>query len=318
MYDVNPLLNESALPVKISPQDSLVGGLQSESLVSLVADSILDSGGVLLRGFDVETEEQFRDFASSFGHALLSYEFGSTPRTSLGKGVYTSTEYPNHQHIPLHNEQAYTREWPMKIFFYCSEAAKEGGETPIANSRLVYQSMPEKIRDVFESKGLLYVRNYGTGFDADWQDVFNTEDPKVVESFCAERAIECRWQDDGTLRTLQRCQAVEVHPVTGEKVWFNQAHLFHVSNLAKDLRLMLEDMFDPDELPRNVFYGDGSPIGDDILDTVRQVLESCKISFPWCSGDIMVLDNMLSAHGRSPYEGARRVMVAMSEGHSNL
>ena len=83
----------------------------------------------------------------------------------MTSGVYTSTEYPAHQHIPLHNEQAYTRDWPMKIWFYCLQPALEGGETPIADSRAIYRDMPQSIRERFVEGGLMYVRNYGNGID---------------------------------------------------------------------------------------------------------------------------------------------------------
>ncbi len=131
------------------------------------------SGGVLFRGFDVRGETDFREFARLFGFPLLSYEFGSTPRTALEQGVYTSTEYPPHQKIPLHNEQAYTLQWPLKIWFHCVTASPEGGETPIADSRRVYQRIDPKIRQRFEQKQLMYVRNYGNGLDVPWPQAFN-------------------------------------------------------------------------------------------------------------------------------------------------
>ena len=274
-------------------------------------------GGVLLRGFDVPDVVAFRSFAAGFGHPLLSYEFASTPRSAVSGGVYTSTEYPAHQHIPLHNEQAYTREWPMKIWFHCVTASPVGGETPIADSRAIYRRMPAAIRHRF-AEGLIYVRNYDSDFDVPWQQVFNTDQRSEVEAFCRRTHIEWQWKDDGTLRTLQRCQGVERHPRTGEPVWFNQAHLFHASNLQAEVRESLEDMLGTDNLPRNVLFADGSAIDDSMLDDVRAVLAQETVIFPWQAGDVLMLDNMLAAHARTPFEGARKVVVAMAESHGNL
>lgn len=313
---IRPLRDDGALPLLVEP----VGGTPSliealPEIRSIVDRHLPTDGGVMFRGFALDGADAFRGFAAGFGHPLLTYEFGSTPRSKVTQGVYTSTEYPPHQHIPLHNEQAYTRDWPMKIWFYCQQAAPEGGETPIADSRAVYRAMPPALRDRFAAKRLMYVRNYGNGLDVSWQQVFGTEDRGEVEAYCRAHGIDCEWKPDGELRTRQVCQGTIAHPVTGEMLWFNQAHLFHVSNLEPEVRSTLLELVDEPDLPRNVYYGDGSPIEDETLAAVREVLEANKISFPWQSGDVLMLDNMLTAHARSPFKGPRKVIVAMAEAH---
>lgn len=308
---------DSELPIMISP--AYPGQPLLEAFGDLRADIeslVTRVGGVLLRGFDVPSVDDFQQFAAAFGHPLLSYEFASTPRSAVSSGIYTSTEYPAHQHIPLHNEQAYTREWPMKIWFHCVTASPEGGETPIADSRAIYRRMPVEIRERF-APGILYVRNYGD-FDMPWEKVFNTEDRAEVEAFCQRAGIRCEWKPDGDLRTTQLCQSIETHPVAGEQVWFNQGHLFHVSNLQPEVRESLEELLDPEDMPRNVFFADGSPIDDAIFDEIRGVLADETVMFPWQAGDVLMLDNMLVAHARTPFKGPRKVVVAMAEGHGNL
>jgi alpha-ketoglutarate-dependent taurine dioxygenase len=134
-----------------------------------------------------------------------------------------------------------------------------------------------------------------------------------VEAYCRAHGIVCEWKDDGELRTRQTCQAVARHPVTRDWVWFNQAHLFHVSNLEPEVRDALLDVLDEADLPRNAYYGDGSPIEDAILEEIRGVLDEQTVSFPWQQGDVMMLDNMLAAHARAPFKGPRKVVVAMAE-----
>ena len=307
----------SALPVMITPPPSGQSLLDArEPLEERIEAALASVGGVLLRGFEVPSVDAFREFAASFGQPLLSYDFGSTPRTAVGGGVYTSTEYPAHQHIPLHSEQAYTREWAMKIWFHCVTAAENGGETPIADTRAVYRDMPESIRERF-APGILYVRNYGD-FDVPWQQVFNTEDRATVEAYCRRTGIQWQWQDDGGLRTRQLCQGIERHPHTGDTVWFNQAHLFHISSQPPEVRETLEELLGIDNLPRNVYYADGRPIADSVVAEIREVLARQSVIFPWRAGDVLMLDNMLAAHGRTPFAGQRKVVVAMAQPHGNL
>jgi len=305
-------------PPRVSPATS---GASLQSLSSeiggLVEECLESCGGILFNGFEAPGVEAFQSFASGFGHRLLSYEFGSTPRSQVtGGGVYTSTEYPAHRSIPLHNEQAYTNDWPMRIWFYCAQAAESGGETPIADSREIYRRIDPALRRRFEDKGLSYVRNYGNGLDVDWQQVFNTDQVSVVKAYCRQHHIDVQWKADGSLRTTQRCQAVARHPRTLDLVWFNQAHLFHISALDDEMQEVLRDTVGEENLPRNVYYGDGSPIEVSALEEIRGVLNDCQTIFPWQTGDVLMLDNMLVAHSRQPFKGQRKVVVAMADSHS--
>lgn len=68
-----------------------------------------------------------------------------------------------------------------------------------------------------------------------------------------------------------------------------------------------------DDLPFNTYYGDGSPFEAATLDEIRAAYQQETVSFPWQAGDILMVDNMLAAHGREPYTGQRQVLVAMAE-----
>jgi alpha-ketoglutarate-dependent taurine dioxygenase len=270
-------------------------------------------GGLLLRGFAPINSASFDAFATSFGKPLLTYEFGSTPRSRIEKGVYSSTEYPANHWIDQHNEQSYTLKWPGSIWFYCDIAAKQGGATPVADSRLVYQRLDPALRRRFAERRVMYVRNYGNGLDLPWEQVFDTDDRHEVERYCRANQIAYEWLDDGeALRTRQICQSELRHPLTGETVWFNQAHLFHVSNLPPSVQETLLAVVDEDRLPRNTFFGDGTPIKASMLDEIRAVYRDTMLSFPWQPADALILDNLLMSHGRAPFSGKRRVLVAMS------
>ena len=313
LFSTDRLSPDSHLPIVMTARE---GRTLSEVLpvVRRIADAYLPlHGGVLFRGVPVASPSDFELFVTAFTSSMLAYEFGSTPRSQVHHQVYTSTEYPPHQHIPLHNEQAYTTEWPMKIWFYCGQAAEEGGYTPIADSREVFARIPAPIRERFIRKQVMYVRNYGNGLDVPWQKVFDTDDRGTVESFCRKNGIQFEWKSDGELKTRQVAQAVAAHPGTRQQVWFNQAHLFHVSNLEPAVREALLGAVSEEDLPRHAYYGDGTPIETEVLDEIRDVYRCCAIQFEWRRGDVLMLDNMLAAHGRTPFKGRRQILVAMAE-----
>ena len=270
-------------------------------------------GGILFRGFNLSTTEEFEDLIVAVSGNLLDYSYRSTPRTRVSGKIYTSTEYPAQQSIPLHNENSYARDWPMKIWFFSLRCATTGGETPIADSRRVYQRIPPRIRELFAQKGVMYVRNYGSGLDLSWEEVFQTTSKSEVESYCQSFGLAFEWLSEDRLRTRQVCQAVARHPQTGEMVWFNQAQLFHISRLKPELREAMLTIFSEEDLPRNVFYGDGTQIDPDDLNQICAVYDQEEIAFPWHQGDVLMLDNMLAAHARKPFSGERKVVVGMAE-----
>jgi alpha-ketoglutarate-dependent taurine dioxygenase len=272
---------------------------------------IADHGLVLLRGFDVlDGNGLDRVMTLLFGRSM-DYLFRSTPRTAVGGRVFTATEYPNNHAIPMHSELSYHRDWPRYLIFGCVQPAARGGQTPIADLGAVTQRLGNQRVARFAERQVLYVRNYGHNVDLPWQTVFQTDDRGEVERYCATYGITCEWREDG-LRTRHIAQGV-VSPIKGgAPVWFNQAHLFHLSALPEEVREALVELFGHDSLPRHAFYGDGEPIADLEIAAINDAFDAERFSFDWQAGDALLVDNMRFAHGRMPYEGKRRVLVAMA------
>lgn len=278
-----------------------------------IEQCLQSNGALLVRGLKVNSSRQFGKLLNTlFDAPLLPYNHRSSPRTELKGNVYTATEYHSDQVIVQHNEQAYTNVWPMRIGFCSLLPAQMGGETPLADSRVIYNSIPESIRDEFERKGLLYVRNFAD-IDLPWQEVFNTEDKAEVECYCLANDIQFEWLENNNLRTKQRLDAVTNHPLTGEPLWFNQAHLFHVSSLEQAVKEQLLSSLGVENAPRNVYFGDGSEIPEQSLKIISDIYEQYKFSFKWKKGDVLLLDNMLYSHGRMPFSGERQTLVGMAQ-----
>lgn len=319
LIKAEPLNPQSPLPLMVRP---LIEGVDLTVWASanpeFIETELSKRGAILFRDFQVGGVDGFEQFIRTTSGELIEYTYRSTPRTQVRGSIYTSTEYPPDQSIPLHNEMAYSCKWPMKLCFFCVQPAERGGETPLADSRRVFARIDPGIRERFVEKRLMYVRNYGRGIDLPWQVVFQTSDRAAVEDYCRSAHIEFEWAEGDRLWTRQICQSVGRHPKTGDNVWFNQAHLFHVSSLDPQTRENLSAVYAEKEFPRNVYYGDGSRIEDSVLDHIRQVLEQEAIIFPWQANDVLMLDNMLVAHGRTPFSGARKVLAGMAQPFDSL
>jgi alpha-ketoglutarate-dependent taurine dioxygenase len=281
----------------------------------LISTYLSIHGGILFRKFGIHNAAGFEDLIQGLSGDLMNYAYQSTPRDRVQGNIYTSTTFPKDQQIPLHNENSYTNIWPMKIWFFCQQPTISGGQTPIADSRLVYQRLDPEIRSSFSERHVKYVRNYGEGIDLPWQKVFQTSDRSEVESYCREMSIGWQWSEGARLRTWQVQQAVAQHPQTGEKVWFNQAHLFHITNLGREVQESLMGVLGPEYLPRQAYYGDGREIEEGVLAEIKRTYEEVAVEFMWERGDVLLLDNMLMAHGRRSFTGSRRVLVGMAEAY---
>jgi hypothetical protein len=279
---------------------------------AFLVQSLYAHGAVLFRGFGLATAEDFERVASAIVPELFG-EYGDLPREGASSRVYGSTPYPADKSILFHNESSHLPRWPLKQFFFCVKAADTGGETPILDCREVARVLDRKIFDRFADKGLVYVRNFCEGIDVPWQDFFKTTDKAVVEKKCREDGMECEWVKGRQLRIKQRGRAVAKHPVTGDTVFFNQVQLHHPYCLDPATRKSLVALFKEEGLPRNVYYGDGTRIDDATMAELDKLYWKTAKAFPWKSGDIIMLDNMLVAHARKPFTGQRKIVVAMGE-----
>jgi len=265
-------------------------------------------GALLLRGWDIGSAASFNQAVLSFTGETLAYHQRTSPRTEVGDKVYTSTDYPKNQVIHLHNESSYATEWPLYIAFFCLVPPQQGGETPIADVRQVINKLSLSTVARFREKGLLYVRNMVDWLGLPWQEVYQTNDRQAVEALLRRQHVGYEWKGPDHLRISWKRPAFQVHPVLGKEVWFNHCYFYHPVNQNPQLLQLV----DREDLPFSVYYGDGSEIEADVFEELQTAYGQSTSTLPWQKDDILLMDNMLIAHARQPYEGERKILVSMA------
>ncbi|MDX6502442.1 MAG: hypothetical protein QOG23_5706 [Blastocatellia bacterium] len=278
--------------------------------LEFVEAELLRHGAILFRGFNVDSPPVFERFAIAVCPELFD-ENGEHPRETISGKVYTPVFYPPDKQLLWHNENSFNHSWPTRVFFGCVRPADEGGETPLVDSRRVFEMIDPQIRKRFADRQIMYVRNYGERMGLSWQKVFLTRDRTEVEHRCRAARMQFEWKSRDRLMTSSVRPAIVKHPGSGREVWFNQAQHWHVSCLDAETRRVITESFGREDLPRNCYYGDGSPIEDSVMDEILCAYRELESSFPWQRGDVVVLDNLLTAHGRNPYSGVRTMLVAL-------
>ncbi|MEV6032886.1 TauD/TfdA family dioxygenase [Nonomuraea sp. NPDC052116] len=316
---VASLPDERALP------HVMEAGAEGEPLAELVAARrpelrrrLHRDGALLFRGFAVGAGGGdvggFNEVVCALSGEPLAYSERSSPRSVIEDRVYTSTDYPPDQEIFLHNENSYQDSWPRTLYFFCRRPPETLGATPLADVRRVLAAVDPQVREELDRRGWSVVRNFHDGFGVDWRYVFGTEDRAEVERHCRNHGLTCEWSE-GRLRTTAVRRAVHTHHETGESVWFNHITFFHHTTLPADVREGLLALVDEEDLPANTYYGDGGRIDDDVVAHLRECYRAASVRFDWCQDDVLVVDNMLAAHGREPFTGPRQIAVAMAEAH---
>ncbi|EST38308.1 hypothetical protein N566_08155 [Streptomycetaceae bacterium MP113-05] len=271
------------------------------------------SGAVMLRGLPVEDSATFAAARDALIAERAGYKEKATPRTDFGEGVFSSTDLPAAQPIRLHNENSYTLDFPGVLLFGCITAPVTGGATTVGDMRKALALLPPQLTARFAEAGWLLVRNYSDLAGMPWRKAFSSDDPTGAEEYCDAHAIGYEWLDEDTLRTRQLRSAIIAHPATGERTWFNHFAFWNARSLDEDVRDVLIENFGEDGLPFHTYLGDGTALTDAEVDAVNDVYEAVTVRESWQCGDLMLVDNILCAHGREAFSGNRRILVAMGE-----
>jgi alpha-ketoglutarate-dependent taurine dioxygenase len=275
--------------------------------------AVAEHGSVLVRGLGLRDAGEAAAVFERLAGGLMTEREAFAARKSYSDGVYSSANWPANQPMCMHHELSYTLEFPGLMLFACLGAPTEGGATAVADSRTVLDELPSDLVERFEREGWLLTRNYNDEIGASVAEAFGTDDRDAVESYCRANAIEFEWQPDGGLRTRQRRSAVVRHPATGERCWFNQIAFLNEWTLDPEVREFLMEMYGPEALPFNTRFGNGDPIGEDVVQLLNEVYDANTVREPWQDGDLMLVDNIRTAHSREPFEGPREVLVGMAD-----
>ena len=283
---------------------------------NFVEESLLKVGALFIKGINSNTVEKFDVLSKFLCPNAPNFLDGNSPRGKYTSNVYNASEYDSNAIIRLHTEYSYSNIWPAKLNFCCITPADTGGQTTVGDCRVMLERLDPSLVEEFERKGITYIRNLhsGKGLGPSWQDAFETQDKKTMEAYCKTNGINVQWQRNGDVRLTQTRPAIRRHPVTGDRLWFNQVDQFYPRIYGDEVFETLLMMAGNDEnaLPMHSTYGDGTYIQKEYVEEIVRVLDEVLIPVPWEKGDLLIVENMLSLHGRLPFTGPRKILVCMA------
>jgi alpha-ketoglutarate-dependent taurine dioxygenase len=274
---------------------------------------VAEHGAVLVRGLDLRDAAEISAVFRRLATGLMIEREAFAARQVYADGVYSSATWPANQPMCMHHELSYRLEVPSLLLFACLSAPTKGGATAVSDSPTVLDALPADLVARFERDGWLLTRSYNDEIGASVAESFGTEDRGAVESYCRANGIAFEWQPDGGLRTWQRRSAVVQHPVTGQRCFFNQIAFLNEWTIDPEVREYLVEVYGADGLPFNTRFGTGEPLTEEIVELINQVYEANTVRELWQAGDLMLVDNIGTAHSREAYQGPREILVGMAE-----
>lgn len=300
---------EETAVIEVRPGD--VAATVEERRIEIL-ETVHSAGAALLRSFDELSVGEFAAVAEIILQDVVT-ENGEHEPVEASSIVQTPVPFSHERKLLWHNENSFNHRWPLILMFSPVVVATSGGRTPLTDSRELLKVLDPAIVDLFRERGITYVRRFGNGIGLPWQKVFGTESRSELEARGTADGVEVEWSNGDTMTTRTVRPAMITHPLTGELAWFGQPAHWHPACLDAETREALIDVLGADNLPRDCRFGDGSVIPDSVMAELVAAHESIERSFDWVVGDVLIVDNVLSAHARDPYEGSRRLLVAMGD-----
>jgi len=278
-----------------------------------VPELLAPTGAVLIRGAGVTGAAALADLAARLGLVAVDQLEPFSPRRPLGHGVWSQAAWPSTSAMCMHHELGWQRTPPAYLLIACLRPAASGGRTGVADGRAMLSLLPDPIVDRARRHGWTLVRRYAEGLvGMPWQDAFPGWDAEAVEAYAAAEGIELEWGADSLLTRRHR-PAVRATGSDGAPAWSNLLPFCSEWTLEPPVHEFLVSTLGRAALPFETTFGDGSPFTAEDVDTVNAAYRRATAHVTWRAGDVLLLDNVRTAHSMEPFTGEREMAVLHAE-----
>jgi len=207
----------------------------AENSVQIIAD-LAKYGAILLRGFDIASDEDFEKTVLSIkgfygiSEAFMS-EQGRIPVDHLKYVLHTNAVYKTGGTLYLggfHSENYYSPDVPSYISFCCHVPSEKGGETGLVNMEKVFASLSDDLKEKLEKKNYFVAKWLVTEVSERYQVSID-----VIEKICKRFSLPIVGKGNKQFILMYKPN-IFVHPLTQKKAL--QINLFELPTLNTELR----------------------------------------------------------------------------------
>lgn len=307
-------------PAEVSDLDAQEAFFRENS--EQLKEQLKTHGAIHLRGFDLCKEpEGFERMYKALGlDACLDplHSVAGRPVVSGKQAVYEAVNKPSRAKffVGMHNEMVGKRT-VKRAAFVCFKAAEVGGEFILVDGRRMLRDLePEFLKRFYEKKIRFSSAELPMGFMDKTGPLQPLLEPVVrsllgvVVDMKVDFEVEMFWNRVNGARVIQAHAPpqppVIMHPETGVPNWFCNIHS-HSAKLRDDRDGVLPETTGASKLNKSdTFYGDGSVISNEDLKHVDEVTRKNMVFVKMQEGDVVLVDNYRTMHGRDVFEGTRK------------
>jgi hypothetical protein len=272
-------------------------------------------GAILLRGFLGTGAASLSRLSAALRSDRLFNASRSIPTpAALHENVFEDDCWHTEAAQPLYNAYSDCAVFPSFKILSCDDKTPQpGGTVTLANTRSIYQSLNDELVAEFERRGITYRRLFPNidGYTSEsatelsdihsWQNIFKTSDKNEVEKKCRENGLSYMWHSNGNVEIWNSAPACISHVETGDRLWFNQVHLFKsISTVFIQRKSLMSKLFSIVNSPvmMDASFSDGTQIPQSYVDEITTVHRNLTIEVQIEAGDFLLVDNALNAQGR--------------------
>ena len=330
-YEYEQLGNGMAVPCVHMDLPGSNGSQAGSELKDRIFEIVDREGALLFRNAGIDSPFRYAEFLASIDFNHHSYVGGTAPRTDLGHGVYTATDLPADTTVMIHQEMTYLDNAPDYISFYCHEPPGNGQKTHLlADVRTLAEDLPAELTERYRGKHARLRRTLPPAGSASvlsrreksWQEVLGTDDRQTAVAIGAQRRWELSWTDDDYLVIVQEpARFFRPHPIFGE-IWCTQALSYQPmarrlvaerDGRTADARRLATAMAEAPDSIDAMMMEDGSRVPAEDSATWFELCMAAETPYALDRGELIILDNMLMAHGRSTFTGTRTMYTALGD-----
>lgn len=321
-------------PVVLEPGADGERGLKAVAQMEAerIRGHLFGTGAVLLRGFRSSGAGEFEEALTALGLTPAdNYLFGIAKRKRHSGAAFTSTTWSKRAILPPHTEMAYMRRRPRWIAFYCAAPADRYGETPCFDMAAAFRLLPDRLAAMFDGARATYIRRIPGqrgrfGYERTIAETFGTQDRDEIASICRDLDVTPRWKGQGLLEAETTVDAVVRHPESGlpclnaqftEPAGFRYlfrrfAGRFSFKERCVHEALMFCAGLFPAAMHQRILIN-GRKLAARDIESIYDCMFQAATIFEWRKGDLLLLDNIRTGHGRLNVVGARKILTCFGD-----